>query len=345
MLELVRRKGSPYWIARGTIEGRRVERSTRCRSKNDARKVLSAIIADLTSDLIGRDGLRFDQAVAMYLDAHPDARFLEPIMRHFRDMPVKDINLTEMRRAANQLYPDAAAATVKRQLYTPIKAILNHAADEELCQRPQFKSPKGGNKRTVFFLPSEADRLIMALTAHQHPHFAVLATFMFGQGTRVGETLAMEWQDVSLENRFAILRKTKNSMEKRVTLVDRTVAALSTIRPSRAVGRVFLRSDGCEFTVGKKEGGQIKYQWEKACEAAGLDPRAYTPHTTRHSWATWFYSQTKDVLLLKHEGGWNSNEWERYVKLATPELAEEARRFGWIFDGAGENRGKVANYA
>lgn len=340
MLELVKRPNSPYWIARGTINGRRIERSTRCRSKHDARQALAQIIAEATADRIGEEGLRFDQALAMYIDAHPNARFIGPLAKFFKGMPVKDINLTEMRRAANQLYPGAAPSTIQRQLYTPMKAILNHAADEELCPRPQFRSLQGiGKKRTVFFMPDQADALIDSLMTHPHKHYAVLVTFLFGQGSRMGETLNLEWEDVSMENRFAILRNTKSGEERRLSLIGRTVAALSTIRPDKPKGPVFLRSDGNPFVTGKAAGGQIKSQWAKAAKAAGVSASTHTPHVCRHSWATWYYAQTKDVLSLKAEGGWSSEEYQRYTKLATEELGESARKHGWIFKKLGESRG------
>lgn len=69
----------------------------------------------------------------------------------------------------------------------------------------------------------------------------------------------------------------------------------------------------------------------EAIKDVGPNLREFTPHTARHSWATWFYSQTKDLLRLKAEGGWESEEWERYVKLAIPSIGIEAKRLGFDF--------------
>jgi predicted RNase H-like HicB family nuclease len=46
MLTLTRRPKSPYWIARGTIDGVRIERSTCETSKPEARKKLAEIIKE-----------------------------------------------------------------------------------------------------------------------------------------------------------------------------------------------------------------------------------------------------------------------------------------------------------
>lgn len=275
----------------------------------------------------------------LYKEAKPSARFIEPLERFFGNALVKDINNAEMRRAANALYPGASPATIRRQLYTPMKAILNHAAEEDLCAAPRLKAPVGGNRRTDFFTPEQADALITHLAGEENGFLAPMVTFLFGQGCRMGETLTLDGTDVHLDHRMAILRDTKNGEERRVTLIPRVVAALSTLPTLGVPGPLFRRLDGYPFRSGKDNGGQISAPFARAVKACGLDDHRYTPHVCRHSWATWFYSQTRDVLRLKDEGGWKSGEWQRYTKIGTPDLGEAARKKGWDFTLLGENRG------
>lgn len=349
MLKAVKRPGTPFYIARGTINGKRIERSTGCRKKADADQRCREIEAEETRNQAVAGSLRFDQAVAIYLTANPDARYIAPALRHFRNTPVAEINNAAMRAAANAIYPSAAPATIRRQLYTPVKAILNLCAEDDLCAVPKLKAPAGGNSRTVFFMPDQADKIISFLAGDSNPHYAPMVTTLIGQGIRIGEAVALEWPDVSLDARIAILRDTKNGEERRITLIDRVVAALSTIRPERAVGPVFKRLDGTAFPASdpaKNGGGQIRSPFERAVIAAGLDPRRFTPHVCRHTWATWYYAQTKDPLRMKEEGGWKSDQWLRYTKLATPELGALAAAHGWHFlPRMGEYRGTQANVA
>lgn len=334
MLKLVKRKGSPFWIARGTINRQRIERSTGCRKKDDARRVCDEIAAEETRNAAGATGpLRFDQAVAIYLTERPNARYIAPLLRHFTVTPVAAINNAAMRKAANALYPEAQAATIRRQLYTPMKAILNLCAYDDLCAVPKLKAPAGGKSRTDFLLPAQAEGILQHLSGLAARQEAVMVTLMLGQGVRVGEAVALDWADVSLDARYAILRDTKNGEERRITLIDRTVAALSTIqRPS---GPVFLRADGQPFRASDPAGaggGQIRYHFTAAVESIGLDKHKFTPHICRHTWATWFHAQTRDQIRLKDEGGWKSTQWLRYTKLGTPDLGEIARQHGWDFD-------------
>lgn len=326
MLDLKKRPKSPYWIARGSIAGHRIERSTGCRDKADAKAALAVLITEAARRTLDPGkGLTFAQAAAVYLEHKPAARFLGPLLQHFGDVPVTEINNAAMRRAANRLYPEARPATLRRQLWTPVKAILNLAADEELCAAPRLKAPKGGAVRTVFVMPDQANALVSALP----PHLAALGVFLFGQGARLGETLALDWRDVSLDGRFAMLRDTKNGHERRVTLIARTIAALSCL-PHRA-GRVFVDAGGKPFRDSSLSGGQIRYPFARAARTAGLDPALVTPHVARHSWATWFHAQTVDVVRMAGEGGWKSTQWSRYTHLSTPDLGRLALEAGWDF--------------
>lgn len=341
MLKLVKRPKSPFWIARGTINGRRVEVSTGFthNQKRQAKNELIKIQARYTATEVGEDGLTFDQAAALYVEAGGDTRFLEPIKRHFGTMLVSDIKNAVMIHAANALYPGRAASTIRRQLYTPVKAILNLAAGDELCAVPKLKTPKGGAKRTHFMLPEQADKVITAIARHPNGYLPALITFLIGQGARTGETLSLDGTDVSLEHRFATLRNTKNGEERTVALIPRVVAALSTLPTIGVRGPVFRRFDGLPYVIGDHRGGQLKKPFAAAVTEAGLDPHRITPHVCRHTWATWFYAQTKDVRRLQDEGGWKSGEWQRYTKIGTPSLGHEALLKGWNFSEMGDQWG------
>lgn len=338
MLTLTRRPKSPFWYARGTINGNRVERSTGETSKPEARKKLAAIIEELSLQPVAVSDWRdvsFAEAMTAYLDNGRDSRFLDRILEHFQEMRLGAIDNAAMSRAANAIYPGRAPATIRRQLYVPINAIINFMKDDKL------RAPKGGGQRTIFMLPEEVEKLIQAALTQPSPYLAPLITFLIGQGARMGETLAMKGIDVNLDARYAILRDTKNGHERTITLIPRVVAALSLLPTIREDGPVFRRFDGKQFKERKGRGGQIRNPFAYAVERAGLTSEV-TPHICRHTWATWHYAVNKDPLILKKEGGWLSNEYQRYVKAAPPGLADAIISHNWDFTG--ENRGGVANY-
>ncbi|KAA0970277.1 site-specific integrase [Aureimonas fodinaquatilis] len=343
MLELKKRPKSPYWYARGTVGGRRVEISTKCEKLADAKASLPGIIAELCADTYDQQAeLTFIQALDLYERQHPNARFLKPVRRHFADKLVSEVTNAEMRRAANALYPGRSPATIRRQLYTPVKAILNCAAEDDLCVAPRIKSPTGDRKRTVFTTPAQADAIIISISKNANAFLPALVTMLFGQGCRTGEALSLDSRDVSLDHKYAILRNTKNGEERRISLIPRVIAALSTLPTVGVDGPLFRRHDGMGFSMRNAGGGQIAKPFAQAVKDAGLDENTITPHVCRHTWATWFYAQTKDVRRLQDEGGWKSGEWQRYTKLGTPSLALDALNSGWDFRELGENWGNEA---
>lgn len=57
-----------------------------------------------------------------------------------------------------------------------------------------------------------------------------------------------------------------------------------------------------------------------------------TPHVLRHTWATWFYAQTRDFGTLTDQGGWSKADMaNRYRKLAPDDLSERLLKHGWDF--------------
>lgn len=337
---------SPFYSARGTINGRQVERSTGVKTEAAAKrkckqieaKILAedaAIVAQRAADIIAEGQLTVRKACEAYREARRDGRFLEPIIQYFGDRPVSEIKNLDMRQAATALFPTAQPSTIRRNLYTPMKAVINMAADDDLCAPARFKSPTGGSTRLQFFTPQQADDLITQMAGEQNAYLPALVTGLFGQGMRMGEALTLDGTDVNLELRYAVLRDTKNGEERIISLTNRTIAAWARLPTLGEPGALFRRLNGSEFPVGINRGGQIKKPFVRAVEAIGLNPDLFTPHVCRHSWATWYYDQTKDVLALKAQGGWKSGEYQRYTKMTAVGIGEAARQLGWDFTTKG----------
>lgn len=343
MLDLKKRPPSPYWIARGTINGRRVERSTGTASKSEARERLTQIVqeelaASTRQQAVAWQDKTFAQAMVEYLDNGGEARFLGKVLNHFQETKLGAIDNGAMGRASNALFPDAGAATIRRQLYTPVKAIINLAKDDKL------RAPTGGNARTHFLYPAQAEAAIKYATTQRNQAFAAMLTGLIGQGLRVSEIVAINAKhDVSVDHRHAIIRDPKNKEPRYVTLIPRVVAAWSTLPTLGEDGPLFLTRDGRPYKERKGRGGHIRNAFTACMEGAGIDAGIFTPHHCRHTWATWFLACTQDTMRLKAEGGWKSNEWQRYTKLAPPNMAQDVMDHGWDFSQVvGEKWGKNA---
>ncbi|MCG8506221.1 MAG: tyrosine-type recombinase/integrase [Sphingomonadales bacterium] len=339
-LSLRKRPGRAFTI-RGTVhiwrKGQRVsipvpEQSTGTSDRGEAEAIKSRTEAQIREEnLTGRRPVpTFGEWLANYIEATGQERFLERILDHYEFLPADEVTDERILEDGSRLFPGRKPATIRRNWDTPIRAIINHNT------KPKRRQVED-TRRTYFFTPAQAESLILAYDTgrYKNDHWArAHLTFLLGQGVRVGESLAIDTAtDVFLDYRYVIVRNPKNGAQYRLNLIPRVTAALSRLPNLGEPGPLFRRFDGRPFTDRHNRGGQIRNRFARAVEEIGLDPLLYTPHVCRHTWATWFYSQTRDPLALKAAGGWKSREYERYIHLASDTLGDEARAHNWAFSG------------
>ena len=202
-------------------------------------------------------------------------------------------------------------------------AVLHHAARRGLCPYTVIDRPKQPKGRERWLTPKEAEELIDACA----PHLAPLVTFILYTGARLSEALHLDWDALNLPRRRVAFLDTKNGTHRGVPLHSRAFEALANL-PHRD-GAVFR----CPAPKGQKigppyarrvgGGGQISTAWLGACRRSGFAElvkviedkegrkrnvykATITPHDLRHTWATWFYAETRDLRALMELGGWKS---------------------------------------
>lgn len=327
-LRVARRAGSPFLWITGTIRGRRVRESAGTDDPRLAEEFRATREGQIYRAAIhgAREPVAFAAAAENYLrHAGPHspatlARLRRLVLAIGARALVTDIDQGRIDQLARALLrPASGQATRLREVTTPIRAILTHAARRGWCDMPNFEAPGASPARTEWLTPAEADRLVAAAA----PHLAPLATFLIATGARLGEALALEWPDVDLPHARATLRDTKNGRDRIVDLCPRAAAALAA-QPHR-IGHVFRTRAGHRYAPRRQQGGgQIKTAWATTLRRAGLAARQITPHTCRHTWATWHDAIHHDPALLRHEGGWSSLDLvTRYAKLAPRTMAAE----------------------
>lgn len=333
-LKLVRRHGSPYWYLRGSVRGIRVDESTGLGDKGKAEEVRIKRESEiLTQSIHGDSAVRkFADAALSYMTAGGDGSRLDPILAYFGPKKLlAHIGQAEIEACARKLCPNGSAATQNRQVYTPISAVLHHAARLKWCAKPVIARPKGHDQERVRWITyEEAERLIAAAA----PHIRPLLIFLLSTGARLSEALYLEWDDVDLGRAHVVFRPTdargiKTDEARGVPLPPRAVAELANL-PWDRKGFVFRRPAGKIKTTGRvwlpyesrdgKGGGQIKTAWAGMLRRAGITD--FSPHDCRHTWATWHYRANRDVSALMALGGWTTPKMVfRYTHINASHLA------------------------
>lgn len=277
---------------RGTVAGRRLRGSTGTADRETAQRIAADLETRAWKHRL--DGpaaiLTFAQASIRYRSAGKATRFLDKIEDHWKDTLVKDITAGAIRASAMKLYPGASGATWNRQVIVPTQAIINHAAESELC-------PKISVKRYPVMAKVKRPATlewVEAFMAASSPHLGGLALFMFLTGARVSEALRVRWADVDLQERKVLIRQTKSNggMERWAHLPQRLVIAIANIsQDRRAVFRYTAKASADK-------------SWRAACRRAKIPVLSF--HCCRHGFATAMLHAGVDPVTIAKRGGWKS---------------------------------------
>jgi integrase len=292
-LKLYLRNG--VWNYRGTIGP--AERRSRLRGscKTSDKDIAARQIAEIeTNYWKGHfDGpgaiLTFRRAAQLYRAAGKSERFLTRIEEHFKETLVKDITAGAIRQMAIDLYPKCTGASRNRQGIGPAQAVINFAAESELC------SPIRVRRFKVDAKVKEPVTLewLRAFSPHAGPAVEALAWFMFLTGARIGEALAVGWEDVSLNAGTVLIRQSKVSSERVSHLPTPLIAMLSNIP----------RINDRPVFVYRHPDDTVR-AWFGAIKRAKI--KRLTPHCCRHGFATGLLRRGVDVMTVAYLGGWKT---------------------------------------
>jgi integrase len=288
-LKLYQRGKVKIWHYRGTVAGRRLRGS--CKTENKA--IASRQIAEIEARewKCGFDGpqavLTFAQAAMLYRKADKSPRYLAPVEDYLKDMLVKDINAGTIRQMAIELFPNCSGASRNRLAIVPAQAIINHAAELQLCPPIRIKRFDEETKEKI---PATLE-WVRAFMAAASPNLGAFALFMFLTGCRPSEAIAVQWDDVDLKAKTALIRETKGGTERTPHLPDPLIVALANVPKVRGRG-VFVYQNY----------GDFQRAWDAAIKRSGI--KRLTPHCCRHGFATELLRRGVDVLTVAHLGGW-----------------------------------------
>jgi integrase len=341
---------SGNWYVMGTVpkwrDGRLCQvsikpKSTRTPDKVEAEAILLQIAGKYQrGNIENRDtpALVAD-LINSYLDAGKSDRYMVPVIRALGDLEVATLTQAKIDEEGRKAYPNVAPPTLRRQWHGVINAVLHHSKvhlDLEL--------PEASRSTTRWCFPAQAEAIIRQCAAgrFKDPWKPALAEMYFGAGVRADEAFLLDDADLSLEYGTAVIRDPKNGYERTAFLPARTVAALARLPNIGEPGPVFRKGNGKAYAAKTGNEGRSLTFLRSAAGRAGV--AVFNPHMTRHTWATWFYCQTKDPLRLKQLGGWRTDvAMQRYTHLVPMKVGLDAIALGWdfrerMFEGPAEER-------
>lgn len=233
--------------------------------------------------------LTFSMAARMFRYAGRSDRFLAPIEEYLGSTLVKDITESAVQSMAKELFPNCSGASLNRLAIQPVVAVINHAARSKLCARLSVQRYEVETKHKE---PATLE-WVQRFRAEAGPHLGALVLFMYLTGARVGEAIALQWDDVDLQKATALIRQAKVGSERVAHLPEMLVVDLANL--PRVPGR---------GVFGYARPKAIDKAWWGAVRRAGIKP--LSPHCCRHGFATGLLRRGVDVVTVAWLGGWKS---------------------------------------
>lgn len=189
-----------FYYARGTIDGRRYEVSTKTRNeaagKRFARELEDQIIRDGRST---QDVTTFDQAAAHYLSANePEPRqraYVEALSAYWKGRELAGIVHADFVAAANILAPGQTNESKNRKIIGPGAAVLHYAAENRWC--PYYRIKRLDQKQPTAKAADDAD-MDLAIARATGP-LRLLLVWIRSHGGRITDTLRIRGLDMDAE--------------------------------------------------------------------------------------------------------------------------------------------------
>ncbi len=213
------------------------------------------------------------------------------VSRSFDGKMIQQIDWAAIEDYKTARIDNVSKSTINREV-SQIARILSWAkrrryiAENPLERIGKFEEPKG---KIRFLVETEADRLIDAAANHLRP---IIITGLY-TGGRVTELLTLKRDDIDLSGRVLtfLQTNTKSGKQREIPICDEL---MPTLRELMAKPRAIT---GHLFTYKGQPLQRFRFAFETARKRAHLGSDV-TPHTLRHTFASWYRLSGGDLFDL-----------------------------------------------
>lgn len=297
MPNLILKTRQGIWYAIGTIKGERVRESLGTRDREKAEEQCAVLEATVWKrHTYGEAAVRtFEEAAMNYMLQGGERRYLTKVIKHFKGRSVGSITPGEIRAAALSLYDKALPSTRNRQVIIPARAVINHAHSLGWCGAIRVKQFDVAQSRKN--QPVDREWMVKFLAESDKsglPHLSACVLFMQQTGARVSEAINLLGELVDLEERVALLEKTKTDEWSPRHLTTELVVRIAALSPEKGK-RVF----------GYTDRQSVNRRIKAVCKRAGIPPRS-SHAAGRHTFATTAINGGAKIKDAMDAGGWKS---------------------------------------
>jgi integrase len=280
------------WIIRDG--GRFIRTSCAEHDRHGAEKKLAAHIGARYAPQRGPDPLIADVLLVYAREHLPHTRAAKNAAYNVGNLSAwwGDRKLSSVTARSCRAYAATRSASAARRDLETLRAAIGywHREYGPLAAVPAVVLPPKSESRERWLTRSEAARLLWA--ARHTPHLARFILLGLYSGSRSGVLLALEWRWIDLASGVMLRREPGETESKKrrppVRLGSRILAHL---RRWRRLDNPFCPYV-CHYDGQRVR--KLRRSWDTAVKRAGLGPDV-TPHTLRHTRATWLMQAGVDA--------------------------------------------------
>lgn len=300
-----------------------------CASKGEAETVAGQINAGLTLGIDPRKARQpkapsFQDYAAKWIAA-PHGWKPSTLARHnsslkllpFKSLPVGYAEVREFRDGLLEVYAPNSVRNVMRTL----SLILDEAEREGLGANPCRKLPRmkaGPRDKPNPFTATEVARLLAVFREHR-PAYWEFALTLARTGMRIGEAVALRWDDVDFASRLIHVRRSKaeghpvgkpktQAGDRKVDMSGELQAALESLRKRRLAEELAGKRSALVFPNQRgahlRHGNFRRRVWTWCLKKAGIAYRG--PHQLRHTFASLLLMDGQPLAYVSAQLGHSS---------------------------------------
>jgi len=281
-------------------------------------------------------------------------------LRNLRDVPLPDVTRAMIKQALKDYHRSGKSSDTVKLLGRVISSIFGYAIDDELVKHnPASSITKKLNlpadRREIEPLTLKESQQV--LNCLKNGKYYPLFLFLFRTGARIGEGLALRWDDINFSDNTAKIRRTAKeqyvsekpktaSSIREVELTPDLVAELRKLNIAWKTKRI--AGHNCSYIFQTKNSrlyahATITGVFHRALEKQGLPRRGL--HNIRHSYASILLSMGVPPIYVSRMLGHSSISFtiDRYGHW----IRDDKNRYGNLLDGTGnlENKGGLLSLA
>jgi integrase len=201
----------------------------------------------------------------------------------FYNMPLVEINKIQLKEFVTNLYKKLAGKTVANQL-TPLRQIFEEAFDEDIItvnHMSRVKNPEIEKPEPVPFTKDEVKMILDYFHKNYPAQYAYVAV-LFYTGMRVGEALAMKWENFDFNNWTYHVKETRTEGRLTKPKTKSSIRRINLVKPLQKIIQtqksvtmmksefVFLTGEGMPYHKAKYI---IDKCWKPALRILGIEYR------------------------------------------------------------------------